>query len=83
MRRFVRHAFTLCGTMAAWAAFDVAAFAQSMPAGQEKPEGSYVVPYMIVLLGVGLGMAVLCRSSSRRERATPEQYEEGKFSGKE
>ena len=32
--------------------------------------------YGLVILGIGLGMLLVCRSSNRRDRARPEQYEE-------
>ena len=46
----------------------------------EKPEGSgeYVTSYALVLAGVGLGLLLVCRTSNRRDRARPEQYEESK-----
>jgi len=37
-------------------------------------DGSYVVPYVIVLVCVGLGVLFACRSSRRRDRARPEDY---------
>lgn len=46
----------------------------------KKPEGSgeYVTSYALVLAGVGLGLLLVCRTSNRRDRARPEQYEESK-----
>jgi hypothetical protein len=41
-------------------------------------ETSWVMSYFIVLLAVVLGMLVVCRSSSRRDRVKPEAYSEGK-----
>jgi len=82
-----RAAKTAALTLAGWLAFYRAAFAaQAAPAGLPKQEdnggGSYVLPYAIVLLGIGLGMLFVCRSSNRRERAKPEQYEESKITTK-
>jgi hypothetical protein len=36
---------------------------------------TYVAAYFLVILGVGLGILFVCRSSNRRERARPEQFE--------
>jgi hypothetical protein len=35
---------------------------------------SYVLPYAIVLVFVGLGVFVVCRPVHRRDRARPEEY---------
>lgn len=35
----------------------------------------WVVPYAFVILCVGLGMFIVCRTARRKERASPEQYE--------
>jgi hypothetical protein len=44
----------------------------------EKTEGSsqsWVFPYFVVMMAIGLGMLVVCRSSRRTERAKPKGYE--------
>lgn len=40
--------------------------------------GSWVFAYFLTGLAVVLGMIVVCRASSRRDRARPEAYAEGK-----
>jgi len=52
-------------------------------AAAEEPESGggapkWVVSYALVILGVGLGLAVLLHPSKRRDRARPEVYDEGK-----
>jgi hypothetical protein len=50
---------------------------------QKKEEGSggdYVLMYFLVILGVALGMLLICRPSRRRDRARPEQFAESKVS---
>ena len=42
----------------------------------------WVLPYFLVLLAIGLGMLVVCRSSRRSDRAKPKQYEGLDTSGK-
>ncbi len=84
MRRWIvvaRWVKMMCWAVAAWMVLQSIAFAQGMglPKQTEKPAGSYVFSYIVVLLGVGLGMALVCRSSRRRDRARPEQYEEVKL----
>ena len=48
-------------------------------AGQAKEEssgaGPWVLPYTLVILCIGLGMLVLCRTARRSDRARPQQYE--------
>ena len=41
-------------------------------------EGSWVFPYFLTGLAVVLGMLVICRASTRRDRVRPEAYAEGK-----
>ena len=36
---------------------------------------SWVFPYFLVIMGIGVGMIMVCRSSRRSERAKPKQYE--------
>jgi len=63
-----------------WLAAGAAAFAQAGGAG-EKTEGSpppYVIPYALVILCIGLGLAIVLNSAKRRERAKPEVYGEPK-----
>jgi hypothetical protein len=46
------------------------------PKIEDKGGSLYVACYAMVILGVGLGMLVLCRGSNRRDRARPEEYME-------
>ena len=64
--------------MAGWLAVHGTALARQAKEETEGGSGSYVAPYAIVLLGVGLGLLLVCRASRRRERARPESYDESK-----
>jgi hypothetical protein len=67
------------GAVAGWLAVAAAAFAQQpAPKKEEISGGDYVMAYGVVILCVALGMLFVCRSSSRRDRAKPENYEETK-----
>jgi hypothetical protein len=46
------------------------------PNAQKNDGGEYVTSYALVLAAVGLGVLLVCRTSNRRDRARPEQYEE-------
>jgi hypothetical protein len=70
-------------TAIGWLASDGAVWAQAFQKRDEKTGGSYVPSYMLVILGVGLGVLVVCLSSHRRDRARPEGYEEAKIGIKE
>jgi len=48
---------------------------QSGQVKEETGAGPWVAPYALVILCVGLGMLVVCRTSRRSERARPQQYE--------
>jgi hypothetical protein len=76
-RTLVRSLFCLVSVWAAWLAVAVQAWAQQTGGGGGEDRGAkpWVLPYALVLLGVGLGMLLICRPSKRRERAKPEQYE--------
>ena len=49
----------------------------------KKEPGEFVTSYALVLLGVGLGLVLVCRASNRRDRARPEQYAESKLTATE
>jgi hypothetical protein len=72
----------LC-TMTGWLAVHGTALAEQAAKTKEGEGGSYVLPYALVILGVGLGLLLVCRSSHRRDRARPEQYDESKATPKE
>jgi hypothetical protein len=48
--------------------------------GADAPSsgGSWVLAYFLTGLAIVLGMLVVCRTSSRRERTRPEGYSENK-----
>jgi len=55
-----------------WLAGHGTALAQAAEGKDGK--GSWVMSYFLLVLIVGLGMLVVCRSSRRRDRAKPESY---------
>lgn len=65
-----------------WAATSGAALAQEASGGGAASSTDagggpkYVGPYFIVILGIGLGLFILCNPSRRRDRAKPEQYQD-------
>ena len=67
----------LLATTAAWA---------QMPKPGPKEDtsmtgsGAYVWGYMLLILGLALGLMVVCRSANRRDRARPEDYVESGIS---
>jgi hypothetical protein len=54
----------LCG----WLLSHATAFAQAAPAKSDS-SGAYVLPYVLVILGIAAGLALVFRPSSRRDRA--------------
>ena len=62
--------------------FWAAAYGPALAANEDEEAvkggpASYILPYVLVLLGIALGMLVVCRSARRRERPRPEQFAEG------
>ena len=64
--------------MTGWLAMHGIALAQQAEEKKDSGSGSYVASYAIVLLGVGLGLLLVCRATHRRDRARPENYDESK-----
>jgi hypothetical protein len=65
--------------LAGWLTLQAVVWAQPPGAKKEEPQGgSYVMSYGLVILCIALGMLFVCRSSHRRERARPENYDEAK-----
>ncbi len=64
--------------LAWWLTLPGYALAQKVVPGSEaaEPGGamSYLLPYFLVILSVGLGVFLVCRPSHRRDRARPEDY---------
>jgi hypothetical protein len=53
-------------TLGAWSVLAGAAWAASKKKAVEAaPEKSYVIPYFLVLLSMGLGIMILCRPGKR------------------
>jgi hypothetical protein len=69
---------TVCVAMTAWLTLHSVVWAQAPVVAQSSGGGSYVASYALVLLGIGLGLLLVCRSSRRRDRARPEIYDESK-----
>jgi hypothetical protein len=70
-------------SMTGWLAVHGTALAQGAQNAGDTGGGPYVVSYALVLLGVGLGMLLVCRASRRRDRAKPEAYDETKINPKD
>ena len=61
--------------VACWLAVYAPVLAQAKPKEEEEGGGGrWVMSYGLVLMGVVLGMLVVCRSSRRRERAQQEMF---------
>ena len=52
-----------------------AAKAKKVAATSGENHQSWVAPYALVMLAVGLGMLFVCRSSRRSDRAKPKEYQ--------
>jgi len=71
--------------LAGWLLSSGVLFAKEGSTGESgSGGGSWVFSYFLTGLAVVLGMLVICRSSTRRDRVKPEAYVEGKVGqGKE
>lgn len=65
-------------TIGGWLVAHGTTLAQGAAKPPENDGGSYVLSYALVLLGIGLGLLLVCRPSHRRDRARPEVYDESK-----
>jgi len=45
--------------------------------------GAWTMSYMLVVLGLALGMMLVCRTARRRDRAKPETYGDAKLTTEE
>ena len=71
----------LAVTAGLWLAVDGVALAQravkqAADSGGQASHKTWVLPYALIMLCIGLGMLVVCRSSRRSDRAKPKQYGE-------
>ncbi len=63
--------------LAFWLGMHAHAWAAKLPKGEPAPgEGSqtWVAPYALVMLAIGLGMLFVVHSSRRSDRAKPQEY---------
>ena len=68
---------TLAAVVICWTAAYSTALAQ---ASEEKgSKEKWVLAYFLVIMGLSLGMLVVCRSSRRKDRARPERYAESRI----
>jgi len=58
-----------------WAAPALAKRSTEDAAPAKSTVTPWVLPYALVILGIALGMLVICRSSRRSDRAKPKGYE--------
>jgi hypothetical protein len=71
----LRRLIILVLAMAAWIAIHGVAFAQEGGGGGSAGAQSYVLPYAVVLLCIGLAVFVIVRPARRRDRPKGEKYE--------
>jgi len=80
LRILGRKAAARCVLVAGWlAATATWAQAQKLTGKEDATTtatGPYVWAYMLLILGLALGLLVVCRSANRRDRARPEDYVE-------
>jgi len=61
--------------LACWLTLHGTAWAQKpTPEAEGGGATSFLLPYFMVILFVGLGVFLVCRPSQRRDRARPEDY---------
>ena len=59
-----------------WLALYETVLAKAMEEIKEDPNGGWTLPYGLIMMGIVLGMLVLCRPSGRRDRAKVGEKEE-------
>lgn len=74
--RTIRPRLTLLAlTAAIWLASFGMAWAQEEAENKASGGAAYVAPYALAILCVGIGIAIVCNPSRRRDRAKPEDYQ--------
>ena len=63
-------------TVAIWAISSPLALAAKKKAAEVVPEKSYVFPYIIVMMLMGLGLMAICRPSNRADRPDDKKTDE-------
>ncbi len=71
-RTLIARTMFLLFAAACWLAPVAEAWAQQGGISERKAS-PWVMPYALVLLGIGLGLLILCKPSRRREKAKVEQ----------
>jgi len=66
----------LLWTVVIWLMSSPLALAAKKKAEEAKPEKSYVAPYFIVMMLLGLGLMAVCRPSSRADRPDDKKNED-------
>jgi hypothetical protein len=75
----IRSGKTLLIAFASWLLFAGLLFAKGETSGEGGGGGgSWILSYFLTGLAIVLGLLVVCRASSRRDRPRPEAYAEGK-----
>jgi hypothetical protein len=83
MNSLLHTAKTFAFLLAGWLFLASSLFAKEGTTTEPSGGGSWVLSYFLVGLAVTLGLLVVCRSSSRRDRIKPEAYAEKSGHGKE
>jgi hypothetical protein len=79
LQQIYQVARVLVFSLAFWASVATVAWAKRGAPEAKEEGGWFLLSYAMVLLGIGLGMLVVCRSARRRERDKPELYGENKL----
>ena len=69
-----------------WTAVPGVVLAQAAEGSEESPGGgalAYLAPWAVIVMCIGLGLVLVCRSSNRQSRAGPEQYAKVSFMDRE
>ena len=83
--RILKSAVPFLSAMAVWFAATTHALAAETPAAA-PPEGGlsdYMLSYLVVILGIVLGLLVIAKPSNRRDRERPAGYVEKHVMGDE
>jgi hypothetical protein len=81
-----RIACLLILAIVAWTALSSVAFAQAAANSKASSGGggpAYLLPWALIVMCIGLGLLMVCRTSNRKSRAGPQQYERVSFLDRE
>ncbi len=73
LQAFSRRVLAVCFAVSCWLGSTAQVWAEETEREGGKGASPWVFPYALVILGIGLGLLIVCKPSNRRDKAKVEQ----------